>query len=306
MFKKAIALTLIFSSFSLSAFAQESEERLVMNSGDSGSRNWTASLFSIASLPNMSFGKKASSDRSIGSYNYVGLNTRIDGDSKFSVRIPFVFNTSGQNEYGDQESSVLDLQDVHVAYSNYNLGYIGDLEMWGVAKLYLPTSAYSQNSKMVARLRFEFNVEYPLGRFSMIRYVAKPDIFWQRQTAYFDPETPQYSDGGYKLEPRKTTKQYSLDHYLEAILDINKYFSVKPRAGFDEDWYYSSSAEDLEGSHVTKVYGSIGVEARPVRGWKFTLGVTNKTTLGSFKGKDVAFGQPENTEYYLMTNGSLF
>lgn len=307
MLKKALVITLILSCFGTLVHAQEREESLVMSAGDSFKRKWSATLFSIASVSNMSFGKKATSEsRAVDSYNYIGFNHKIDADTKFSVRIPFVYNTAGQNEYGDQVASVMDLQDIHFAYSKYDLGYIGDVDISGNMKVYLPTSEYAQNSKMVAKLRLEAYFEYAIGRFSSITYGVKPDIFWQRQTAYFNPDTPQFDDGGYKKDPRGTTKQYSMEHYLEAVLDINKYFSVKPRAGFDEDWFYSSDVEALEGNHVTKVKMGLGLEVRPMRGLTFTLGVQNQTTLGSYKGKDVAFGQPENTDYSLMTNAFLF
>lgn len=307
MFKKALALTLLLSCFGPFVHAQEREESLVMSAGDSFRRKWNATLFSIASVSNMTFGKKVTSEaRAVDSYNYIGFNNKIDADTKFSVRIPFVYNTEGQNQYGDQLSSVLDLQDIHFAYSKYDLGYIGDVDVSGNVKVYLPTSVYSQNSKMVARLRMEAYFEYAIGRFSSITYAVKPDFFWQRQTAYFNPDTPQYNDGNFKKDPRTTTKQYSFEHYIEAVLDINKYFSLKPKAGFDEDWFYSSDVEELEGNHLTKVKAGLGLEMRAMRGLTFTLGVQNQTTLGSYKGKDVVFGQPENTQYSLMTNAFLF
>lgn len=306
MLKKALVFTLALSCFAPFVQAQEREESMVMSAGESMRRNWNVTLFSIASLSNMSYGKTADSTRSVDSYNYFGFNYKIDSDTKFSVRIPFVYNTAGQNEYADQVSSVLDLQDVHFAYSKYDLGYIGDVDISGNVKLYMPTSEYSQNSKLVTKLRFEAYFEYSIGRFSSITYGVKPDIYWQRQTAYYDPNTPQWENGTFKKDPRGTTKQYSFEHFVEGVIDINRYFSVKPKAGFDEDWYYSSDAEQLEGNHVTKVRAGLGLEMRVMRGLTFTAGVQNTTSLGSYKGKDVTWMQPENTEYTLMTNAFVF
>ncbi|XGC79627.1 hypothetical protein ACES2L_09840 [Bdellovibrio bacteriovorus] len=306
MLKKALALTLAFSCFASLSNAQEREESSVMSAADTYRKNWTATLFSIASVSNMSYGKKATDDRSLESYNYIGLNYKMDADTKVSVRFPFVYNTAGQNKYAEQEASVLDLQDIHFAFSKYDLGYIGDVDISGNVKVYLPTSEYSQNSKMVAKLRFEGYFEYSIGRFSSITYAVKPDLYWQRQTVYFDPETPQYDDGNYVKDPRSTTRQYALEHYVEAVIDINRTFSIKPKAGFDEDWYYSSEEEQLEGSHVTKVKAGLGLEIRAMKGLTFTAGVQNTTSLGSYKGKDVKWMQPENTQYSLMTNAFLF
>lgn len=306
MLKKALALTLAFSCLASVSHAQEREESSVMSAGDSYKKNWTATLFSIASVSNMSYGKEQTDTRSLDSYNYIGLNYKIDADTKASVRIPFTYSTAGQNKYGDEVASVMDLQDVHFAYSKYDLGYIGNIDISGNVKIYMPTSPYSQASKMVTKLRFEAYFEYSIGRFSSITYGVKPDIYWQRQTAYFDPETPQYNDGNFKKDPRTTTKQYALEHYVEAVIDLNRMFSLKPKVGFDEDWAYSSSVEELEGSHRTKLRAGVGLEIRAMKGLTFTAGVQNDTTLGSFKGKDVSYMQPENTQYSVMTNAFLF
>lgn len=306
MVKKVLALSLAFSCLGVHSYAQEREESLVTSVGDSFRRNWNVTFFSIASVPNMSYGKTQTGDRSLESYNYFGFNYKIDSDNKFSVRIPFSYNSAGQNEYADEVVSTMDLQDVHFAYTKYDLGYIGDIDISGNIKIYFPTSEFAQNAKMVTKIRMETYFDYSIGRFSTLTYAVKPDIYWQRQTAYFNSDTPHYDDGSFKKDPRATTKQYSFEHYLEAVIDINKYFAVKPKAGFDEDWYYSSDVESLEGSHVTKVKAGLSLETRPMRGLTFNLGFQNSTTLGSFKGKDAAFWQPENTEYTLMTNAYVF
>lgn len=306
MVKKVLAFSLAFSCLGTLSYAQEHEESLVMSAGDATGRKWNVTFFSIASVPNMSFGKSATGERSLESYNYFGLNYKIDSDTKFSICVPFSYNTAGQNEYADNVASVVDIQDVHFVYKKYDLGYIGNIDISGNIKAYLPTSEFAQNAKMIMKLRLEGYFEYAVGRFSTITYAVKPDIYWQRQTAYFNSDTPQYEDGSFKKDPRATSKQYALEHYLEAAMDINKYFAVKPKVGFDEDWYYSSDVEGLEGSHVTKVKAGVSLETRPMKGLTFTLGFQNATTLGSFKGKDVAYWQPENTEYTLMTNAYVF
>ncbi|MGZ3771868.1 MAG: hypothetical protein ACXVCR_19630, partial [Bdellovibrio sp.] len=252
MFKKFLTFSFALCCLGLIgslAKAQEREESLVMSNGNSLFSKWKVTFFSIASVPNMSYGKKATSDRSLESYNYFSLNYKLDSDNKIAVRIPFNYNSAGQNEYGDQVASVTDLQDVHIVYSKFDLGYIGDIDMSGNAKIYFPTSEASQNSRMITRLHFDVFFDYAISRFSTIRYAVKPDIYWQRQTAYFNPDTPQYEDGSFKKDPRSTTKQYALEQYVQAIIDLNKYFAVKPQVGFDEDWYYSSSIEALEGNH---------------------------------------------------------
>lgn len=306
MLKNALGILLLALCFGSSVHAQEREESMVMSASDSFRKKWNMTFFSIASVSNMSFGKKNTAARSFGSYNYLGLNHRLNQDEKVSLRVPFLFNSSGQNEYADHVQQEVKLHDVHVAYSMYDLGYIGDVDISGNVKLYLPTSQFSQNQEMIAKLRLEAYFEYAIGRFSSITWAVKPDIFWQSRTAYLNEDTPVWEDGEFKKDPRSTNKRYSLEHFVEVVVDINRYFALKPKVGFDEDWYYSSEAEKLEGGHVTKLKAGLGLEIRPVRGLTFTVGMQNSTTLNSYRGKDVAYFQPENTEYSLMTNALVF
>lgn len=301
---KTLALFLSFSCLSSFSYGQEREASSVTSMGKAD-KKWNFTLFSFAHVANMSYGKSSSSERSVESYNYIGLNYKLDTETKVSARLAFNYNTAGQDEHGDTVTSAMSLNDFHLAYSDKDWGYIGDIDISGNVKAYFPTSEASQNSKTITKIRAEVYFEYAVSRFSSVSYVLKPDIYWQHQTAYMKSDIPQYDDG-FKKDPRATTKQYSLEHYLEGYVDINKYAALKPKVGFDEDWYYSSDVENLEGSHVTKVKGGLSVEIKPMNGLNFSLGFENSTTLGSYKGKDVTYWQPENTQYTLMTNAFLF
>ncbi|HWU43333.1 MAG TPA: hypothetical protein VN132_07845 [Bdellovibrio sp.] len=309
MFKKALLVLLSCSCLVIQAEAAVlDQEAQVMSLGDAKSNNFSVTFFSIASVANMRPGQsEPKSNRMVDSYDYFSLNYRIDADSKASLRIPVLFNSEGVNQYGDDKPSTVSLNDIHFVYSNYDLGYIGDVDFSGNAKWYLPTSPYSQAAKTIAKFRFEGYFTWQFARYSSIEYVVKPDIYWQSQTAFFNPDgIPQYDDGTYMRDPRSSTKQFALEHYVQANLDIDKYFTFLMKAGFNEDWYHASAAEDLEGDHVTKFRAGIGVEIRPMRGLNFTVQMQNDTTLNSYRGKDIAFFQPENTEYSLMTNAFVF
>lgn len=309
MFKKALALTLALSTIAPFAFAQEREESMVMSVGDSFRKKWNVTFFSIASSSNMTTGTKARNsgveNSAITSYNYFGVNYRIDSDRKVSLRLPFYLELAGTDKYGDKQENDMSLGDIHIAYSMYDLGYIGPVDISGNVKVYLPTSKYTESTGNVARFRGEVYFEYAIGRFSSIQYGMKPDIFWQSRTASYNTEMPLRDDGFFVSDPRSTNKQYSFEHFVELVADVNKYIALKPRVGFDEDWYYSSSAEELEGSHVTKFRAGFGIEVRPVRGITFTLGIQNETNLTPHSG-DVAFFMPQNTQYSIMTNAFVF
>lgn len=311
MLKKILVLSLSFGCLISGAHAAiMDQEASVMSLGDNKKTDLSVTFFSIASMANMKPGKSGPSnvsDRMLDSYDYLSLNYRINADEKASIRVPVLFSTAGVNEYGDQKPSKASLSDIHFVYSNYDLGYIGDVDFSGNAKLYLPTSPYSQAAKTIAKIRFEGFFSLKIGRFSDIEYVVKPDIYLQSQTAFFNADDiPQFDDGTFMRDPRSTTKQFGLEHYLQLNLDINKYLSFLLKSGFNEDWYHSSAAEQLDGGHVTKARAGLGFEVRPMRGLNFTLGMQNDTILSSYRGNDIAFFQPENTQYTLMTNAFLF
>lgn len=268
--------------------------------------DWNMSFFSIASMANMKPGKTATDTRAVDSYNYLSLNYKLDSTSKASMRLPFNFNSQGQDEYGSEVTSDFALNDIHFVYSNYDLGYIGDVDLSGKVKWYLPTSRTSQNQKMISKIRFEGYADYLITRSVLVAYIAKPDIYLQSQTASLNPDVPQYDDGAYVRDPRSTTKQFGLEHFVQFQWDINSMFSLTTKTGFNESWYHTSNVEELEGSHVTALRLGLSLWIRPMRGLSFTLGMSNDTNLNSYRGKDIAFVEPFNTQYSLMTNAWVF
>lgn len=311
MFKKAVLLALYLLFIINQAQAEVlDEEAMVMSVGDAKNHSFSLTFFSMASVVNMKPGKQSPSltERMIDTYDYLSLNYRLTNISKISMQLPVVLTSNGINEYGDQKSSRLAMGDIHFVYSNYDLGYIGDFDFSGNAKLFLPTSPYSQAARTIAKIRLEGFFLWQFAQYSSLQYVVKPDIFLQSQTAFFNPDDiPQYDDGTYMRDPRGTTKQYSLEHFLQVNFDLNKKYSVVPKVGFAEDWYYSSAAEQLEGGHVTKMRAGLSFELRPFTGLSFTFGVQNDTFISSASNDGtIAFFQPENSSYSLMTNVFLF
>jgi hypothetical protein len=234
------------------------------------------------------------------------VNYKLNGNEKVSMRLPFNFNTAGQNQYGDTVTSDFAMSDLHFVYSNYDLGYVGDVDLSGNVKLYLPTSKYAQNSGMITKVRAEGYAEYQITRGWSVAYVAKPDIYWQSKTASLNEEIPQFDDGSWVTDPRQTNKQFGLENYLQFQWEINQMFSVSTKTGLNESWYHTSHVEDLEGDHTTALRLGINLWIRPVRGFSFSLGMSNDTMLNSYRGEDIKFWQPFNTQYSLMTNAYLF
>lgn len=299
-----IFVSLVALFFGASAFAQTNASAMSFeDSISTGPKVWSGSLFSIASVTSNQLDRGASS---VGSYDYISFNRRLDPDSKVSIRVAFLYNTAGFNKYGDNEKQDMSLQDLHFVYSHYDVGTIGDIEVAGNLKLYVPTSQSSQRSKMITRFHPEAYFFLPIGRFSGLTYAFKPDYYVQSQTAYYDDTTPTRPDGSFVTDPRHTTKMGSLEHYLQLDLDISKRFGFQVKAGTDEDWYYGSDAENLAGGHVTYAKLSAGFEIRVMRGLNFLLFVENKPMLATYKKENVAFFRPQDNSVVLMTNAYLF
>lgn len=309
MLKKILSLAVASTFLASPAFAAilDADDAALSTSISGRANDWSLTFFSIASVSNMKPGKEEKSNRSVDSYDYLSVNYKIDSVQKASMRLPWYFNTAGNNEYGDEVTSDFALADIHFVYSNYDLGYIGDVDLSGKVKAYLPTSKQSQNQGLITKIRFEGYADYQITRSLSVAYVAKPDIYWQSRTASLNDTIPMYDDGSfYVTDPRQTNKQFGLEHYLQFQYDINSMFSVTSKTGFNESWYHTSNVEELDGSHTTALRLGVDVWIRPMRGLSFTLGMSNDTMLNSYRGQDVKIWQPFNTQYSLMTNAYVF
>ncbi|WP_413581910.1 hypothetical protein [Bdellovibrio sp. HCB288] len=305
MLKKATGLLLAGLFVSTSAFAAvlDGDDFVSATSVSGRTNDWSLTFFSVASQSNMKPGKTESGTRSVESYDYFGIRYKLNADERVALNLPFNYNTSGQNAYGDTVTSNFSLNDVHFVYSNYDLGYFGPIDYSGKVKLYLPTSKNSQNSGTITKLRLEGYADWQFAHSWSIAYVAKPDFYWQSQTASLNDQIGYRDDGMFFSDPRRTNKQFGLEHYVQLEWSLNEVFQVSTSVGFDESWYHASTVEQLEANHTTTFRSRVGFWIKPARGFSFTLGMGNDTMLTSgSRGEDVQFWQPQNTQYSLMTN----
>lgn len=263
-----------------------------------GPSSWGVSFFSIGSLSQRQVETGGSS---YGFNGYLGLNYKISKTQRFSIRPVFNVNSAGLDKKGNKIEQGSSLGDAHLVYSDYEIASMGPVGVSTSFKLYLPTSEFSQSIHMIAKFRPETFISYNFGKFSSITWVIKPDFFIQSQTTFEDQKAPLRKDGTY---PRKTTQFAALEHYLEFNAEVNKYFAVKPSAGFKEDWYNAGGASFLESSHNTSAKLALGFDIRPTRGLSFTLIAENLVKLNDRKD-EVTYFRPEDNSLVLLTNASL-
>lgn len=262
------------------------------------SSRWGVSFFSIGSLSQK---QVETGDSSYGFNGYIALNYKLSKTKRFSIRPVFNVNTEGLDKKGNRIESGSSLGDAHLVYSDYEIATLGPAGVSTSFKLYLPTSEFSQQIHQIAKFRPETFVSLGTGTFSSVTWVIKPDFFIQSQTTFADTKAPLRKDGTY---PLKTTQLAALEHYLELDGNINKYFSVKPAAGFKEDWYNSGGASFLPATHNTNAKLALGLDIRPLRNLSFTFIAENLVKITN-RRDSVKFFRPEDNSLVLMTNASL-
>lgn len=290
----ALALATLFVTPALHAAVLNGDDAVVASSSGKF-KDWSLSFFSLASRPNMEEGQKEQDDRSIFAYSYFSMNYKVDSTQRYSLRVPFGYTSPGYNERGENKSEEFQMQDVHFVYSNYDLGYVGDVDLSGKVKFYLPTSKSTLDKKSIGYIRLEGYADYNIARNWSIAYIAKPDIYLQTQTSYINSFTGRPS----------RTPQFELEHYAQLQWDVDSWLTLQTKTGFMERWEHESAAQNLDGRHYTQfVYGA-SAWFRVQRGLMFTLSVENSTEIGRIQGDDAKYGQPENTDYLLLTNWAI-
>lgn len=306
--KIALALTLLFIStvtWAQSAAPQESATALsseppaqesitIDKSTDLIDKNLSITLFSLGGVTDRQF---RSADPSAEFFdNFISFNYKINRDFRISARPAFAYSTAGKNVYGDTVTNAIRTRDFSFVAKVSNLfedSLSTSFELANQFRLYLPTSDYSKDTGMIARLRYELEGRYSLARFTTFRYYAKPSYFFQRSTVYLDNANPKFPNSV------KTTPKIDLEHGGELSVGLNKMFAVKPNFEIQEKWSNSSVAESKDEYRSTMIRTGVGLEIRASRQMNFTVGIDSTRDL-------IAVNKAPETAYTLMTNVALF
>jgi hypothetical protein len=264
------------------------------------------SFFSLASVRTTDYERGGAS---IGSYNYLGTSYKLTQDSSVAFRYVFFFDSAGfkfnpSTFKEDNIGNTFSQGDPYFSYSRYNVASFGGWDLGGQVRMYLPMAKFTRAAKTAGQFRLETYLDHDVRRYDNISYVVKWDYYFQTQTAYLDDEVPRYNDGTIPDRAIRTTKVMKLEHYLEYDWSLSKYYSVKPKAGFEENWYNGSEAEGQPSRHDTDAKIAIGAEIRPVRNFSFLLSLENDTKLANSKD-EVQLFRPENNQWVAITYASF-
>lgn len=281
--------------FSATAFGQGAEDDLSSNRM-SLDAPWGISYFGATSAAATQFERGGNA---VDVYNYLSFSRSVGRDQRVSVRPSWNMNSAGTNSYGDELKSGINLNDVQLNYSNYDLGEIMDVPVGGALKVYFPTSKYSQNSRMIVRTAADLFFEFYDFRRWTVSYAFKPGYTWNNETAYVDQYMARWPDGAYKSNPIKGTKSWTLDQYLNVDWRYNSRYRVGGSVGFNEDWYNASIRENIAATHKTYFLSRLSAEWRPRRGYSFSASYSTSTRAG---GGKFSYGRPEDATLGLSTS----
>lgn len=254
-----------------------------------GTSKWGVSFYSLGSVAQQQVER---GDSSYFTYNYIGLNYKISKTQRFSIRPVFNYTTEGKDKFEREVKSETTWGDLHLVYADYEIASLGVANVSTGFKFYLPTSAGSQEAKMILKFRPETFISTEVGHGDLLTYGLKPDIFVQSQQTYLDASNKE-----------KSTPLAALEHYVEYRANLNKTFALKPAVGFIENWLHPSSNPKFN-THKTEAKIALGLDITAMKGLQFTLSAENKVLLTDRRDA-VSFFRPEDNGIVLITSASL-
>lgn len=277
------------------AWAQGAEDDLSSNRM-SLDNVWGVSYFAATNWTTPQF---EGTRNAVDVYNYLSFSRSLGRDQRLAIRPSWNMNSAGVNKYGDSLQAGSRLNDLQINYSNYDFGEIMDIPVSGALKVYLPTSRYSQDARMIARTAGDLFFEFYDFRRVTLSYAFKPGYTWNNESAYFDKNAPRYPDGAFKTSPIKATRAWTLDQYMNLDWRPTSKYKFGASVGVNEDWTNSSIKESIPASHTTFLTGGLSAEWRPRRGMSFSTSYSTRTWAG---GGKFNFGRPQDSQVGLSTS----
>lgn len=268
---------------------------------DSDARFW----FSGFSLASSELKAQQDGGGQVSAYNYLSINYANNDRSHWSLRLPFIYNTAGFNDFnGDQnQKQGLNLADVLIDYSMHSTLLPWEIEAaFFRFRLETPTSKYSIAQKKIAGIRFDTILTKYVVKNWFVQYW--PIFTWnaQTQTVYENP------DSGFLSH----TKLYELDHRLTLWHQTTPWLNLGFFVGGEDTWFNRSKTnttarvrENRFAEHLLKIGPSIRYELN--KHFVFIFNLQNAVQLWGYKAdqtgqmSDLGKFKPSQTEFVLLT-----
>jgi hypothetical protein len=286
-------LSLVLFGLQLHADPIAGESRL-----QSGRSPWTVSFFDFASVNR---GVLDKGDARLETYNYLSFNYRLSDDQRLAIRPAFTYSTAGMNSFGDKLGQEVAASDLHFNYSNYDLGANDYFKFSGSAKMYLPTSKFSQESTLQTRLAGQWTAETLTTRGWKLTYNLKPEVYWFKDSAYKKTiKTSQPGKASKTFFKTTQNKDAGLEQIVDATWFANRDLGLRLTVGFKDEWYQGSDKFKRNPYRAETFKWGPGFDFRLNGRVSFIGGIENswpvikpRSTQGLLKA--------DETVYYLMT-----
>lgn len=268
---------------------------------DGDTRYWF-SAFSLASV-------EADAAQDGGSqwsaYNYLSINYAVENGRHWSLRLPFIYESAGYNNFDGNEfqKQQLNLADVLLDYTISSALLPGEIEIFSRYRLELPTSRYSNLQGKIAGLRFDMIASRYISRSFQLEYW--PIFTWNihTQTVYDNPDTGGLSH----------TKRYELNQRLSLWYRVNhRNTYLGFYVGTEDTWYNESENNNTTrarngrfAEHLLKVGPS--VRYRLNRNFDFLFNLQNSVPMWGYSPdrtgsmSDLGAFKPKQTEFVLLS-----
>lgn len=236
-------------------------------------------------------------DGQFSSYNFVGIDYRLNYDSKVSFRPIFFLSSAGKNFFGDQVESDIALGDAYFQYSHYNIALLpGDIGVIGMGRVYVPLSDASKVNGMLSRIQGRVMLTKMVGRGIELAYHFYPSYFFYSRrgtTNYFDSV--------------KGNKQAELEHFFELSEILTTQFGLSQRVGVTHEWLYDVPSARIQAKRDEFLNVSL-MASYDVSSVNFRAGVINDIKLREYntpsaraRKKPLQLFREEELQYSLMT-----
>jgi hypothetical protein len=256
---------------------------------------WAVTFFSLASMDQTLLKEN---NPQVFTYNYFGVNYRLNFNEQVSFRPAFLYKSAGTNSFGDHEGGGVEIHDAYFQYANFNLMRLPfNIGSIGQFRWYFPTGEGSKKSKTVGRLGAWLIFQKPLVNGFQINYNFRPDYYFQSTRASLNEFT--YSDGSPGANIRGN-RRYKIEHYLELGKVFNTTWASTMRLGQTYESFFDSPANDIEGFNREQTNLNLGLRYTHSFHLSFIFTINNDivTTNAKYPFK---IGREEELSYALLT-----
>jgi len=233
-----------------------------------------------------------------GSYNYIGINYRLNFDEQISLRPAFNYNTPGRNRFGTYDDGGLIMGDTYFQYAHFNaLNLPGGISTVAQYRWYFPTGRNSQDRKTfgIAQARWIFTRSFPHK--IQLNYHVYPRYWFQSRTAGINKFT--YADGtpGASINGNP---RFEVEHFLQFGKILTTKWALLLDLGTTIRETYASDANDIDKRRTEEINLGVGFRYNFNSRMDFIMSVGNDIRT-KYTRRPIKLGRDEEMNYALLT-----